>query len=133
MIKAKTRGRIRGESGQAMVETAICLPILLLIVLGILDFGWLFYNKLSVENASREGARYAAAHSASATLSLDVDARAKEMCLGSDADTSVTITIVGEDAVCTVEKTVPTLTPLPGIFTGGEDVLLSSETTMRVG
>ena len=30
------------ESGQAMVEFALILPILLLIVCGIIDFGWLF-------------------------------------------------------------------------------------------
>ena len=45
------------ENGQSAVEFALVLPILLLIVCGILDFGWLFYNQLSVENACREGAR----------------------------------------------------------------------------
>ena len=45
------------EKGQSAVEFALVLPILLLIVCGILDFGWLFYNQLSVENACREGAR----------------------------------------------------------------------------
>lgn len=45
------------EKGQSEVEFALVLPILLLIVCGILDFGWLFYNQLSVENACREGAR----------------------------------------------------------------------------
>ena len=38
------------ENGQSAVEFALVLPILLLIVCGILDFGWLFYNQLSVEN-----------------------------------------------------------------------------------
>ena len=32
------------ENGQSAVEFALVLPILLLIVCGILDFGWLFYN-----------------------------------------------------------------------------------------
>lgn len=48
---------MKKENGQSAVEFALVLPILLLIVCGILDFGWLFYNQLSVENACREGAR----------------------------------------------------------------------------
>ncbi len=49
----------RREDGQAMVEFALILPIFLLILCGIIDFGWLFYNQLSLNNACREGARYA--------------------------------------------------------------------------
>ena len=47
------------EDGQAMVEFALILPIFILILCGIIDFGWLFYNQLSLNNACREGARYA--------------------------------------------------------------------------
>ena len=50
------------EDGQAMVEFALILPIFLLILCGIIDFGWLFYNQLSLNNACREGARYAVVH-----------------------------------------------------------------------
>ncbi|MBR6620689.1 MAG: pilus assembly protein [Clostridia bacterium] len=50
------------EEGQAMVEFALILPIFLLILCGIIDFGWLFYNQLSLNNACREGARYAVVH-----------------------------------------------------------------------
>lgn len=52
------------EDGQAMVEFALILPIFLLILCGIIDFGWLFYNQLSLNNACREGARYAVVHTA---------------------------------------------------------------------
>jgi Flp pilus assembly protein TadG len=45
------------QDGQALVEFALVLPILLLILLGILEFGIIFYNKAMVTNASREGAR----------------------------------------------------------------------------
>lgn len=50
------------EDGQAMVEFALILPIFLLILCGIIDFGWLFYNQLSLNNSCREGARYAVVH-----------------------------------------------------------------------
>lgn len=48
------------ERGQAMVEMALILPILILIVFGIIEFGRIFNTKLIVSNAAREGARYAA-------------------------------------------------------------------------
>lgn len=54
----------KGEDGQAMVEFALILPIFLLILCGIIDFGWLFYNQLSLNNACREGARYAVVNTA---------------------------------------------------------------------
>ena len=54
----------KNEDGQAMVEFALILPIFLLILCGILDFGWLFYNQLSLNNACREGARYAVVNTA---------------------------------------------------------------------
>ena len=50
---------MKNERGQAMVEFAIVLPFLLLILCGILDFGWIYYNKYKVEDASYQGARFA--------------------------------------------------------------------------
>lgn len=54
----------KNEDGQAMVEFALILPVFLLILCGIIDFGWLFYNQLSLNNACREGARYAVVNTA---------------------------------------------------------------------
>lgn len=50
------------EDGQAMVEFALVLPILILFVSGIIDFGWIFGNQLLANNACREAARYNAIH-----------------------------------------------------------------------
>jgi Flp pilus assembly protein TadG len=47
----------RSHSGQAIIEFAFILPLLCIIVLGVIEFGILFYNKAVVTNASREGAR----------------------------------------------------------------------------
>ncbi len=44
--------------GQALVEFAILLPLLLLLLIGIVEFGLLLYNQQVITNASREGARY---------------------------------------------------------------------------
>lgn len=48
---------IKNEKGQALVEFAIILPILLLLIMGILQFGLLINSYLALENSSREGAR----------------------------------------------------------------------------
>lgn len=49
--------RTRRERGAAAVEMALILPLLLLIVGGIVDFGRFFYTQNIVVNAAREGAR----------------------------------------------------------------------------
>ncbi|HXV21365.1 MAG TPA: TadE/TadG family type IV pilus assembly protein [Desulfuromonadales bacterium] len=49
--------RIREENGAALVEFALILPVLLLILLGIIEFGIILYDKAIITNASREMAR----------------------------------------------------------------------------
>jgi hypothetical protein len=51
-----TRGK-----GQALVEYAVLLPVFLMILLGILEFGLAFSHHLTMEYATREGARTGAA------------------------------------------------------------------------
>ena len=46
-----------GERGAAAVEFAFVLPVLLLLVLGLIEFSLLFNAQISVTNAAREGAR----------------------------------------------------------------------------
>jgi len=51
-----TRRRQR-ERGASAVEFALVLPVLLLVIGGIIDFGRMFYAQNVVGNAAREGAR----------------------------------------------------------------------------
>lgn len=48
---------IKNQKGAALVEFAIVLPLLVLLVIGAIEFGILYYNKQVITNASREGAR----------------------------------------------------------------------------
>jgi Flp pilus assembly protein TadG len=59
MAPVTLRERLRSERGAELVEFALCLPLLLIVVLGILDFGFLFQRYEVVTNAAREGARVA--------------------------------------------------------------------------
>ena len=56
----KIRPRLRRDDGQAFVEFAIVLPLLVMLVLGICQFGLAFHNYLSITDAARVGARAAA-------------------------------------------------------------------------
>jgi Flp pilus assembly protein TadG len=51
---------IRSEHGQAMVELAFVLPILIVVMLGIAQFGVVFNNYVTMTDAARAGARKAA-------------------------------------------------------------------------
>jgi Flp pilus assembly protein TadG len=46
------------ENGGTLVEFAIVVPLLLILIFGIIDFGIILYDKAVITNASREGARY---------------------------------------------------------------------------
>ena len=51
--------RSRSEEGAQLVEFALVLPLLLLVMLGIAEFGFMFQRYEVVTNAAREGARLA--------------------------------------------------------------------------
>ena len=50
---------LRCSRGQSLVEFSLILPILMILVFGILDFGLGLRSYISLSNAVREGARYA--------------------------------------------------------------------------
>jgi Flp pilus assembly protein TadG len=63
MAKTATRrSRPDGSRGQSLVELALILPVILLIVMFALDFGRAFYSWVTVTNAARVAANYAAAN-----------------------------------------------------------------------
>jgi Flp pilus assembly protein TadG len=51
------RQRIASEKGAELIETALTLPLLLLVVVGIIEFGFVFQKYEVITNAAREGAR----------------------------------------------------------------------------
>ena len=53
-------GDVVSKKGQSIIETALILPVIVLIITGIIDFSLIFNNYFILSNASREGARAAA-------------------------------------------------------------------------
>lgn len=56
------RPRLRGRGarrGSALVEAAIVTPLLMLLVIGILEMGMVFFTKITLESAVRQATRFA--------------------------------------------------------------------------
>jgi Flp pilus assembly protein TadG len=57
---ALTLNRLRHQDdGAEVIEMAVVLPLLLLLIMGIIDFGFLFQRYVVLTNAAVEGARVA--------------------------------------------------------------------------
>lgn len=57
MPKRSAKVPLQKSAGQALVEFAFVLPVLLLLMVAIVDFGIIFYTQMTVTNAAWEGAR----------------------------------------------------------------------------
>ena len=66
--------------GQALVEFAILLPLILILLLGMIEFGLLLYNQHVITNASREGARYGIVSRSPRRSKIEIDSIVGEYC-----------------------------------------------------
>jgi hypothetical protein len=64
--------KAEGERGQALVEFSLIIPIFLLLVFAIVDFGMGLYSWITVTNAAREGARIGTVGADTATIKARV-------------------------------------------------------------
>ena len=62
------------RTGAALVETAAVVAVFCMILFGVVEFCRFFFMRQLIDNAAREGARYAVVHTADATV--DADTRA---------------------------------------------------------
>jgi Flp pilus assembly protein TadG len=90
MMRRVTRRSV-DESGAELIEFAMVFPILLLLVAGIADFGFVFQRYEVVTNAAREGARIAGLPGYSQT---DVQERVQSYLDASGLDATASIGVV---------------------------------------
>jgi Flp pilus assembly protein TadG len=86
MNRPPSRGRTARDRGTAAVEFALVLPVLLLILFGIIDFGRALNAQIELTGAAREGARLAALGYSNAQVQARVVAAAPSL-------SGVTVTI----------------------------------------
>jgi Flp pilus assembly protein TadG len=125
------------DDGASLVEFALLMPLLLLLVLGIIEFGFILGQFNEVRHGAHEGARLAAVNDS------DPHGRACDaMGLGSDA--SVTFTSgsyqIGDQASVTVTKSVQSLSGvgfitalLPNNLSTTADFRIEQPTTLPAG
>ncbi len=118
--------KIYRNKGQSLVEFALILPLFMLIVLGIFDFGRAIYGYSALHNAAREGARYGAVHPCDTTGIIDM---AQQMAVGLGEGIQVTPAIIYSGFVpstiqVSVEFRFQTVTPLIGAFLGSDGAIV---------
>ena len=158
-VRVRFRARRRPASrsrGQALVELALILPVALLLVAAALDLGRLFYSRITVNDAAREGALEAARNPGSFLAGTPCTSANKEsnrvMCrtLNEAKGSFVTVGVADVELACSTASCPPTtpalgdtvsvkvtghftlLTPLIGVFFGGQDVTFSSTSSAQL-
>lgn len=142
-------GRRRRDSGRergaVAVEFALVIPILLVVVFGIINLGFVFAQQIALSNGARQGARYAtvddrtcdqiitettngaetvgmtAAQVPTPTISPSCSGTQKP-CTGTPAGTNVTVTMT---------RPASWAVPFPPLFTSGNAPTLVGKGIMR--
>ena len=88
LVEPRQGRREQSERGTTAVEFAIVVPLLLLILLGIIDFGRLLFVQVSLNAASREGARAASLYSPTSAQQSSVITRITDVVQQSSPGTA---------------------------------------------
>jgi Flp pilus assembly protein TadG len=123
---------MKSEKGQSLVEFALVLPVLILILLAIVDFGRVYHVYLTIDHAGREAAR-------AASIGKD-DTNIKSTAVNYASSINLTTGQVsisptgsrssGVEATITITYPITFLTPMIGGIVG--PLTLTDTTTMRV-
>ena len=143
MLKLIRKRKENGEKGQALVEFALLVPIFLILLFAIVDFGMGFYSWITVTNSAREGARIGAVLASEQQIIDRVHATSDLINEDENMDIFVTNSadlggLPGESVVVQVDYRFDLITPLAGLvaFLSGDiigpQLTLSSTAEMRL-
>ena len=136
------------RAGQSLPEFALTLPVVLLMVLFGVDFGRVFLGWVTLTNAVREGASYAAVNPTAwgATPNLVAQAEYRQLILAETAGINCTLpspvpgptfpsgTSIGSPAVVAITCRFSVITPIVSLLVGNEvSVTASSAFPIRTG
>ena len=135
--------RKSAEGGVAAVEFALVLPLMILLLVGIVECGLLFYNQQVLTNASREGARAGIAYATTAKIRDTVERYCRRNIQSSrlirfDTDANPVITVTpdpppssyGQDLTVTVSWDYNFLGP--DLLGFGPNMQLTAQTVMKM-
>lgn len=145
-MSARTRRTERRDDGAALVEFAFVALPLFLLLFGVIEFGWAFYQTNEVRHGAREGIRLVAVNEdptpAEGTPADQGERLAQETCERMDRHDGVRIEITlsdrdgnnvfdtGDDATVRVTKDLDQLTSMFDPFLGS--VVLDETVTTRL-
>lgn len=129
----------RKDDGAELIEMAIVLPLLLLLIMGMVDFGFLFQRYIVLTNAAVEGARVA---SLPGYTNADVTARVASYATNGGVSGTVNAATVavtlpgswpGSQVTVTHVYNYQYIGPIAALFGGGPggSVTITSRATMR--
>lgn len=139
----RRRASMLSERGAELIEFAIVLPVMLLIVMGIVDFGFMFQRYVVLTNAAMEGARVAVLPGyADADVIARVRAYARDGGITDTVNVPTPVTVSlpapggttwpGKEVTVTLDYGFNYLGPIASLFGGGSrTVTLTARSTMR--
>jgi Flp pilus assembly protein TadG len=106
------------ERGAAAVEFAILLPLLLMLVLGTIEFGRAYNAQITLTNAARDGVRVMAiANDPAGAKTAAINAAASVNSIpASDISLSTTACSTGNQVTLTIKYNLSTITGIAGPF-----------------
>lgn len=113
------------DQGAALVEMAVLLPLLLIVVLGIVDFGYALVQNLDVRHGARETSRLIAVD----TYTIGAACDSMDISNGTVITLSRLSDTVGQPATVRVTSNLNTAT---GFFDGWLPSTLTSEVQVRM-
>lgn len=128
--------RNQSECGASAVEFALLLPLLMMLVFGIVEFGLAMYRQAILTNASREGARLGIVQAVPAITTAQINGVIDTyLTQAGIAPGSVSRSIVaggGNGTPVRVTLTLPyTFTVLPGLTSVARNINMTASTEMR--
>jgi Flp pilus assembly protein TadG len=107
------------ERGAAAVEFAILLPLLLMLVLGTIEFGRAYNAQITLTNAARDGVRYMAIANdpvGAKDKAMKAAASVSTAIPSSDVKLSTTTCSTGNQVTLTITYNLSTITGIAGPF-----------------
>lgn len=120
----------RDKRGQSLVEMALILPLLIIILFGIVEFGRVFHSYITITHAAREGARAGVVGQPNDVISQRVLQIAPQAQI-SDITPDPGARTSGVPLTVSVDCQVELFTPIIGSIIPNP-INLSAQTTMRM-
>lgn len=127
------------QKGQSLVEMAIMLPIMLILLAGLIDFGLAFFSFIALRDAAAEGATYGAIDPTNTNGIIDRVRTSSTEPVDLTDTTNVAVTVTTDGSPCagealtvTVVYTYPIITPFVGTVVGGQTIPVTASVTGTV-